>query len=177
MRKTILILALATSAITAAAQGAQTTPAAPPPPRGNPMMRADANGDGVVTRAEAIAEADQRFAMMDTNRDGQFSADEMQAARGMMRERMEARGGADRVPAPRGAEHAPGMGRHADPDGSGTISKAEWEARAGTRFDRMDANRDGTLDSAELAAMPGMRGGRRDMRDATMPPPLPPPGQ
>lgn len=41
------------------------------------MGRADANGDGKVTRAEWIAAANTRFAALDTNRDGTLVAAEL----------------------------------------------------------------------------------------------------
>lgn len=50
----------------------------PRPPRGGSMMmRADAAGDGVVTRAEALTQAGERFDRMDANRDGKLTADEL----------------------------------------------------------------------------------------------------
>ena len=50
----------------------------PPPPRGGGMMvHADSNGDGVVTREEALAQAAQRFERMDLNHDGKLTADEL----------------------------------------------------------------------------------------------------
>ena len=172
MRKTILTLALAASGLAAAAAAAQTDPAPPPPgPRGGAMMRADADHDGVVTRAEAIAEADQRFAMMDTDRDGKLTSAERSAARDRMRAAMMARRGEDAPPPgadgarPMGGMGA-GWGRRDDPDGDGTVSRADYEASALRRFDRMDANHDGRVDQAEIAARAGMRRG-----DAPPPPP------
>lgn len=45
------------------------------------MARIDSNGDGAVTRDEALAKATERFARIDANRDGTVSTDERQAAR------------------------------------------------------------------------------------------------
>ena len=65
---------------------AQTPPeGAPTPPSGGLrsgglMMRADADGDGVLTRAEAIAEAGARFDRLDANHDGRLTRDEMCAS-------------------------------------------------------------------------------------------------
>lgn len=57
---------------------AQAAPQAPPPPRaGGAMMRADTNGDGVVSRAEFLAQAGERFDRMDANHDGKLAPDEM----------------------------------------------------------------------------------------------------
>lgn len=62
---------------------------------GAAMMRADANGDGIVTRAEALAEAGARFDRMDANHDGKIDQAELAAMAEMRRGR---RG--DAAPAP-----------------------------------------------------------------------------
>lgn len=175
MRTTILTLALAVGGLAAAAGNAQSADAGPGamrPPRGGPMMHADANGDGVITHAEAIADAEARFAAMDTNKDGRITPDEREAAREAMRARFRERAGAvgDAPPPP-----PPGMGpegRGGDRDGDRAISRADYIKRAIERFDRMDANHDGKLDSGELARMRPMRGPRGG---GDMPPPPPAP--
>jgi hypothetical protein len=40
----------------------------------------------------------------------------------------------------------------ADPYGDGTVTKAEADAQAGTRFDQLDTNHDGVLSTEEMAA-------------------------
>ncbi|WP_425229517.1 hypothetical protein [Sphingomonas sp.] len=65
----------------------------------------------------------------------------------------------------------PGGMMRADTDGDGAISRAEYLAAAGVRFDRMDANHDGKLTPDELGARMG--GGRRG--GGEMPPPPAPP--
>ncbi len=174
MRKTVLTLMLAASTITSAAS-AQTAPA-PATPR--PPMRQDANPDGIITRAEAIAQADARFAQMDTDRDGRISAGEMRAYRTAMHDRMVASGRDVPVPPPGGGRHD-GMGRQMDPNGDGSVTREEFEARALKRFDRMDANRDGTIDATERAnAVEMRRVDRRERRDdATPPAPAPAPAK
>ena len=91
-------------ALILAAVLAQTEAAAPPPPpamappaRG--LMRADANGDGVVTRAEFLADAAARFDRMDANRDGRLTREEM-PMRDDRRGRFGRRGGGDAPMAP-----------------------------------------------------------------------------
>ncbi len=164
MRKTILTLMLAASAITSAAS-AQTAPATPRPP-----MRQDANHDGVATRAEAIAQADARFAQMDTDRDGRVSGGEMQAYRAALHDRMVASGRDVPVPPPGGRKHD-GMGRRMDPNGDGSVTREEFEARALKRFDRMDANHDGAIDTTERANAAEMRHvDHRERREGVTPP-------
>jgi hypothetical protein len=74
MRTAILTLALGASAFTAAS--AQDMPPRGP---GGAMMRADADGDGIVTRAEALAEAGARFDRIDANHDGRIDQTELTA--------------------------------------------------------------------------------------------------
>ncbi|MDQ2893966.1 MAG: hypothetical protein M3R64_12890 [Pseudomonadota bacterium] len=195
MRKTVFALALATSALAAAACSAEVTPqaaaqanaaasaqiqndpGAPPPMRahrgmhgGAMMMRADANEDGVITRAEAIAQADARFDRLDTNHDGKVTSDEQDAMRSAMRERMGARRKSPPQGDPQGAMAR--KGRHHDRDGA--MTKADAEARAVKRFDRMDANHDGKLDKTELANVKELRHLKHDkMQGGDMPPPPP----
>ena len=123
MRKTILALVLAGTAMPLAAQ----TPTPTPPPAGGPMMggmlmRADANGDGVVTRDEATAAADTRFDRLDANHDGTVTADEMRAARDAMQG-----GNGGPPPPPRRRPAAAGSA----PDGDGDDARAVAHAGAG----------------------------------------------
>jgi len=161
MRKTVLTLMLAASAITSVA-GAQT-PATPPAPTRQ-------GTDRVSTRAEAIAQADARFAQMDTDHDGRITAGEMRAYREALHDRMVASGRDVPVPPPGGRKHD-GMGRRMDPNGDGSVTREEFEARALKRFDRMDANHDGTIDATERANAAEMRHvDRRERRDGVTPP-------
>lgn len=97
----------------------------------------DANGDGVVTRAEA-AKAPwlaSRFDQLDANKDGKLDRDELRMRRGM-----------------RGHGGMGGM-RALDTDHDGRISRAEAQAGKGDlagRFDRMDVNKDGYLDRTDM---------------------------
>ena len=44
--------------------------------RGGPMMMADANKDGTITKAELTASLEARFAQLDANKDGKLTKDE-----------------------------------------------------------------------------------------------------
>ena len=79
-----VLLGIAAFLASAAGLAAAHPQDAPPPP-GGPMargggaiMRADANGDGVVTRQEWLAEQGRRFDRMDLNHDGKVDQTEMQ---------------------------------------------------------------------------------------------------
>ena len=150
MRKLLLAAALGTSLLTGAAIAQDRMGG------GGMMQRADTNGDGSISRAEFIAQSDQRFARLDKNGDGKLTADELAGGRGM--------GG-------RGMTGA-------DANGDGVITRAEFTAQAEDRFAKLDANHDGQISADEMTAMMGrMREGRGGPGGpGAMPPPPPPPG-
>ncbi len=130
------------------------------------FQRLDTNRDGRVTQEEARALRQARmtqrqerraerqgrmFDRLDTNRDGQISRDEFNQRREVRAERRGQRG--MRGMRGRGGQHgARGAARLFGEDG--VITAEEFRSRALQRFDRLDANRDGTITVAE----------RRDVR-------------
>ncbi len=82
MKTVIRAFALGVSALAAATAIAASAQDMPPRGPGGAMMRADANGDGIVTRAEALAEAGARFDRMDANHDGKIDQSELTMRRG-----------------------------------------------------------------------------------------------
>lgn len=57
--------------------------------RGGGMFdKHDSNGDGVITKAEFLESAEERFAKMDANGDGEITKEEGKDARSSMREKM-----------------------------------------------------------------------------------------
>lgn len=66
-------------------RGGDTTEGGPGPMPGGKRhgMKADANGDGVITRAEFDAQNAARFAAMDMNKDGKIDSSEMPKPRRM----------------------------------------------------------------------------------------------
>ncbi|TPG43020.1 calcium-binding protein [Sphingomonas koreensis] len=191
MKKFILAAVLAGTALSGAAIAGQTAAPAPPAAptmhhrgdHGDWMAKLDTNKDGVITRDEAIAAADARFAKMDPNGDGQITKEEMQVKHQAMRAKWQAKRAADGDQAatprtgpdgkPMAAHH--GMRHHRgghgmmmqriDANNDGTITRDEARAAATQRFDKMDANHDGRIDQAEMQAMKAERQAKRaDMR-------------
>lgn len=123
------------------------------------------------TRTELVAKLDARFAKLDTNRDGSITAAERTAARDARRgerfakldkdsngslsraEFESAREGRGKMRGGRhgGMHHRGGHGGR-DADANGTVTKAEFQAKALARFDTADADRNGTLTVAERQA-------------------------
>ncbi len=137
---------------------------------GGPIMQADTDRDGVLTRAEVVAQAEAQFARLDADGDGIVTAAERQAAREAMRDRREARMAArGKTLPPARAGMADGrkgqMMRGRRGGGDGVLTRAEFIDRAGQRFDRMDANHDGRLDASERPDRRAMRHGRGHRMD------------
>lgn len=108
-RKLTLGLSVAALAI----GGAACAQAPSTPPQDGPRMerpKIDANGDGIVTRAEAQAAATAMFARLDVNKDGKLDQADRELGRQQKRDKMFAR---------------------LDTNGDGSISKAEFAAQKG----------------------------------------------
>lgn len=98
----------------------------------------DTDGDQQISSEEHAAGARTMFLQMDANADGQVVVAEMDAAR------------------PKGSPPAPGELTAAekiavvDRDGDGRISAREHAVGAAAMFERMDADRDGSLTAEEI---------------------------
>ncbi len=143
-RKTLLTLAVLT-ALAAGTAFAATTPASSDPAADGqqaPRAKLDSNGDGSVDRAEAAKypRLAGKFDELDKNKDGKLSKEEM----------------------PRHGDRKHGRDGHGegrreamaklDTDKDGRISRAEsaaGEGKLASRFDEMDANKDGFIDRAD----------------------------
>ncbi len=183
MNRVFLAAALASASFIGVALVGPTAAQTAPAPKG------DADGDGVITRDEAMAQADARFDRLDTNKDGKLTPDELRP-----RGRMDGAGMAPPPPPPPADGAAPpppppgpgmagrGFGERMfarlDTNGDGVVDREEFRAQAARRFDRMDTNKDGKIDATERQAardaMGQMRGRRGNGGDT---PPPPPPGQ
>lgn len=148
-------------------------------PMGGGPMRADANGDGKLTRAELTASLDKRFAELDKNGDGKVTKEEREAGREarfeehfkaidkdnngqISRDEMKAAHEARMGDGHRGMRHhgkrhgghgGPG-GRMAmiDADKDGVVTKAEFQGRALEMFAKADTDKDGVVTQAEREA-------------------------
>ena len=129
--------------------------------------RMDVNHDGRLSPEDRAAAADARFSRLDTDRNGSISRAEWGTAGADMAQRRETRRGgaadAAQTPPPPGGPRA-GMGMRmmqgADANNDGVITREEFLAAAGQRFDRLDTDRNGTLTGAEKMAARDDRGGR-----------------
>jgi Ca2+-binding EF-hand superfamily protein len=137
MKKFHVLAAAVAVALASTLAVAQTVP-------GTGHARPDANGDGVIDRAEAakFPRLAEKFDQLDKNKDGKLSADERpQHRRGMQGGR---KGGE------RGAQL-----KALDTDQDSRISRTEAQSAKGpmaARFDQMDANHDGYLDRSDKQA-------------------------
>lgn len=146
----------------------------------NGMKAADADKDGNLTRAELSAHLDERFAKLDKNGDGSITKEERKEARAdrkaarfakldtdgngsLSLEEFQAQ--SEKHHGKRGKKggdyqggHKKGAGKHHgrrgnfDANKDGVIDKAEFQARAFKRFDRMDANNDDVVSAQERQA-------------------------
>jgi opacity protein-like surface antigen len=86
------ILTAATLAVMALSTAAFASPPEGRPGGKGPMMdkffeEADTNGDGVISKDEALANAARRFDEKDTNNDGKLTKEEIQAHFAAMKEK------------------------------------------------------------------------------------------
>lgn len=153
------------------------------------MHGADANRDGVLTRAELTASLDAHFAKLDTNKDGQITKEERDAHHKARADehfkRLDADGNGQVSRAEFDAAHEKRMAERAergegeggmhrgghhgmrdmhgmfDADKDGIITKAEAQARAFEMFDRGDANKDGKITKEERDALHAARRAKR----------------
>jgi len=100
------------------------------------LHAADTNGDGLISREEAVAlpMLAKHFDQIDTDHDGQLSKAELRAS---------------------AQQHRAAQWKKLDTDGDGKVSKAEAQANAprlAAQFDALDTDHDGFLTPAELKA-------------------------
>lgn len=112
-----------------------------------PMAKFDSNSDGAVSLAEARTGVATMFAGADSNKDGRATHEEMMAFHGKM-------GGHDRGGRKEGRGGPAGKRgpMHLDSDGDGALTLAEAQGGIDSHFAKIDSNRDGSVDAAEIRA-------------------------
>ena len=129
-----------------------------------------ASGD--ITRAAAVADAERRFAALDTDRDGVLGEAEMRQmfeqrrAERMARTSPEDRARFEQRRAERGGEGGMRRGGRGEGPGmrggeQGPVTLATFRARAEQRFDRLDLDGNGIITRAEQDQLRAQRGAAR----------------
>ncbi|MDF1748068.1 MAG: EF-hand domain-containing protein [Alphaproteobacteria bacterium] len=119
----------------------------------------DTNNDGSITKAEAQAFRDAKFAAADANGDGAITPKEMGDAVQVMRFNHLDKNGDGAITQEEFLTANKGIGRgfkhfsRMDQDGSGRIEAPEMAEMTDHMFDRMDRNNDGTISAEELQPM------------------------
>lgn len=117
------------------------------------FKQADANGDGMLNKAEAAAlpRVAKHFDEIDADHNGQITPDELRA----FHEKRRAAGGKER------GGRAQNW-KKLDTDGDGRISREEAKAapRLSEHFDAIDANKDGYITAEEMQAAHAKRAGK-----------------
>lgn len=128
-----------------------------------PMAKFDSDSNGAVTLAEARAGAARMFEGADVDKDGRATHEEMAAFHAGMgghhRGGHGAKGGDGGKP---GHGDRAGKGpMHLDSDGDGALSLAEAQSGIEAHFAKIDSNRDGSVDEAEIRVAHESHRGRR----------------
>jgi Ca2+-binding EF-hand superfamily protein len=110
----------------------------------------DADGDGLVSRAEHTAGVQRMFAEMDTNQDGAVTAVELDAKKDKHGDKR------------RDEMSATEVISMSDQNADGRLTAAEYTTSADSKFDKMDTNRDGSLSKDELEAGHKAKKSKRD---------------
>jgi Ca2+-binding EF-hand superfamily protein len=162
MKRRILIAAAA--AAVAAAGGAAVLVAQPAGLPGH-LAKADTDGNGQVSLAEFRQGAATMFAAIDSDRDGRATEAEMRSHHDKMRAGHGGHGPHRAKPGGghggEGAKRGPRMGLgHADADGDGAVTVAEFQSKAEQHFALLDSDKNGSITSEEVHAAHRGRGAR-----------------
>lgn len=147
MRLLLLIALIAVSTSGCAATAIHALAGTRKPDPAEMFERADANGDGLITRAEFTEARAKMFARLDRNGDGYLTKDDAQG-------RFAARRSGD------GSRLTQALITF-DSDGDGRISRDEFVNGPSRLFDRADSNHDGVIDANELKAFRAAIAARR----------------
>lgn len=128
------ILILSACLVVMAASTAQAASRTP----GAALDKADSNHDGYITRDEFKASRAAQFARLDRNDDGVVSLSEFPRLAKSSRPK---------------AQKLKAVISHADRDGDGRVTRAEFVDGPAPLFDRADRDHDGRLSRDEVAAL------------------------
>jgi Ca2+-binding EF-hand superfamily protein len=121
------------------------------------VARMDTAGNGYVSKDEFLTAASTRFARMDSTGTGKLTLTQFQAAAPAGRGHWH---GAAAAQSGKRAQFAQDVAQHEfdklDANHDGIVSKDEYLAAAGTRFDALDAAHTGKLTAQQIAASPKM---------------------
>jgi hypothetical protein len=145
MRKTIAFVMSAGIGLTALVGAALAD-------KGQGMFgRADANGDGFVTKEEFAAGRNAMFTRLDANTDGAIDQAEIDKAREAWQQRRAEKAQADgTAPADKPKREHKGFLARLDTDSDGKVTTAEFAAAGDKMFAKFDANGDGKLAQDEM---------------------------
>ena len=125
--------------------------------RGAVIARMDTAGNGYVSKDEFLTAASTRFARMDSTGTGKLTLTQFQAAAPAGRGHWH---GAAAAQSGKRAQFAQDVAQHEfdklDANHDGIVSKDEYLAAAGTRFDALDTAHTGKLTAQQIAASPKM---------------------
>lgn len=132
------------------------------------FTKVDTDNNGAISKKEFAAGPEKVFACLDKDKNGSLAGNELKRPRmgmggkgGMDRQRMGNRKGsgegqgAGQNAGKNNADKTKGAGKQGplamiDTDGNGSVNEAEWVAMAGKRFDRMDKNKDNSIEKSEV---------------------------
>lgn len=145
MRVILLVSVIAFTTSGCAFGAARAVAQARKPDLGQMLERADANGDGTITREEFTQARAKMFERLDRNDDGFWTKDDT-----------------PRLAARRGrGERITGALIALDKDGDSKVSRDEFVNTPGLMFERADLNHDGTVDAKEMEAFKAAVASRR----------------